>query len=187
MQDQQLIEKFKAGDEQAFDTLFKKYQMIVLNTCYRLLQDDTDSQDAAQEIFIKVYRALPKFKPDAQFTTWLYRICINHCYNVLRARKRKKLTSIFSKNDQNENSLLEKIEDTNNPMQDMEKKELKEMVIYAVNQLPKNQRTAVILHRFEGLSYKEIADVMNTTVSSVESRLHRAKLALAKNLSNYIN
>lgn len=187
-EDEEIIKRFQRGEERSFDELVNRYQDTVLSTCFRFLQDTSDAKDAAQEIFIKVYRALPDFKAEAKFTTWLYRITANHCLNVLRSRRRRKWLQPFSAQPKiYEKDVMDYKDEHTDPRADLEKEERAALIRSALAALPDDQRTAVILHRYEGLSYKEIADVMHTSVSSVESRLHRAKVKLAQLLEGYFD
>ena len=186
MQDEELIRQFQHGDEQAFDELVKRYQGQVNNTCYRFLSDVQDARDAAQDIFVKVYAASRQFRPEAKFSTWLYRVMINHCLNVLRARKRRRWLSTFTSRESRHNlDHLSVADESGNPAAELEKAERIRVVQKAIDSLNSEQRTAIILHRYQGLSYKEIADIMQTSIASVESRLHRAKLALSRMLADY--
>jgi RNA polymerase sigma factor (sigma-70 family) len=182
MNDEQLVEQFQNGNKEVFDELLNRYQVKVVNTCFRYLNDKEDARDAAQDIFIKLYFALPKFKPKAQFSTWLYRIAVNHSLNMLRSKKRKQwqqaMTTLGKKDLRHTNQI--KSDATEDPEANLQSKEQSALVQNALAQLSTAQRTAVILHRFEGLSYKEIAAVMETSVSSVESRIFRAKQNLYK-------
>ena len=179
MNDEQLVEQFKNGHRDAFDKLVLRYQDKVLNTCFRFIGNTEEARDATQDIFIKVYHALAQFKPKASFSTWLYRIAVNHSLNVLRSKKRRSWLRNFSAfgSEPAEIGLLADF--SNHPQHVLEKEERSALLHKALNQLGEGQRAAIILSRFEGLSYKEIADVLNTSVSSVESRLFRARQKLA--------
>jgi RNA polymerase sigma-70 factor (ECF subfamily) len=182
MNDEQLVKQFQSGDRQAFDELLLRYQDKVLNTCFRFIAREEDARDATQDIFIKVYHALHSFKPKATFSTWLYRIAVNHSLNIVRSNKRRAWLKSFSMAaDPNE---LYIIADAKDPHTKMEHDEQAALVQRALKKLNQEQRVAIILHRFEGLSYKEIAEVMNTSVSSVESRLFRARQKLARFLKD---
>ena len=184
MNDEQLVKQFQSGDQQAFDEILRRYQDKVLNTCFRFLAREDDARDATQDIFIKVYHALPSFKPKAKFSTWLYRIAVNHSLNVVRSNKRRLWMKSFSMaTDQNELGIIANGKD---PHTKMERDERAALVQRALEKLNQEQRVAVILHRFEGLSYKEVAEVMNTSVSSVESRLFRARQKLANLLKDVL-
>lgn len=180
MKDEQLVKQFQAGDHRSFDELMLRYQEKVLNTCFRFVGDEDDARDATQDIFVKVYRALDAFKPKAKFSTWLYRIAVNHSLNVLRSKKRRAWIKRLSLNagDQHEIGLIP--DHANNPENAMDREEKFKRVHQMLDSLKEEQRVAIILHQFEGLSYKEIAAVMNISVSAVESRIFRARQKLAK-------
>jgi len=170
-----------------FDDLVRCHQTMVINLCARFLNNRQDAIDAAQDIFIKVYYALDEFKPEAQFSTWLYRISVNHCLNFLRSRKRKALFSLFTgQQGSYRNDLLLLEDQANNPEKELLDKEKFTAVNRAIAALPDNYRTVIILHRFKGLAYQQIADVLGVSVATVESRLHRAKKKLAGSLAKYL-
>lgn len=182
MNDEQLVQQFQMGQSEAFDELLNRYQSKVLDTCFRYLNNEEEARDAAQEVFVKLYLALPRFKPKARFSTWLYRIAVNHSLNLVRSKKRRgwqRSLSILKNSEMRayEQSVADESESPEEKMQTLERRLL---VRKALATLSEAQRTAVVLHRYEGLSYKEIADVMKTSVSSVESRLFRAKQNLYK-------
>ncbi len=186
IKDEVLIARFQAGDEKSFDELVHRYERKIRLLCMQYLFDPQEVEDSTQEIFIKVYRSLHAFEPQAQFLTWLYRIAINHCLNVLRSKRRRKWLQPFSQlSDDRTIRQLESQSSGHDPLQELERSERIQRVRSAISALPDDQRTAVILHRFEGLSYQQIAEVMGCSVSAVESRLHRAKFKLARLLENY--
>ncbi len=178
MTDEQLVQQFQYGEQDRFDDLVRRYQDRVLNTCYRYLGDKENARDAAQEVFIKIFYALDSFKPKARVSTWIYRICFNHCLNVIRARKRRRWL-FFSQQLEDTGAVILMQDEGNNPEQQIQDSERAKVVQRALSKLSSSQQTAVILHRYQELSYKEIADVMNTSVNAVESLLHRAKKKLA--------
>jgi RNA polymerase sigma-70 factor (ECF subfamily) len=186
--DEELVEKFKAGDFVAFELLVKRHYQFALNVCNRYLFCEEDAKDAAQEIFIKAYKAIDQFKPEAQFRTWFYRILINHCLNVLRTRKRKRWLATFASLGKslsdNDTTIFEA---ENNPERQFEAKEKKIVIRNALLQLKERYRTPLILHRYEGLSYKDIADILNISLAAVESRIFRAKQQLADLLADYLD
>jgi RNA polymerase sigma-70 factor (ECF subfamily) len=170
--DEFLIEHISAGNESAFEELVQRHQVKVLNLIYYFLNDRWEAEDVAQEVFLKVWENAPKFKGKSKFSTWLYRIVINSCLNYQRSRKKDHSDCLnnpeFSGNPQS------------NPHQIMEKKEREIIVNQAIRLLPPKQRMALILSRFEGYSYAEIAKLMNVSISSTESLLFRAKQNIAK-------
>jgi RNA polymerase sigma-70 factor, ECF subfamily len=181
--DEQLVRQILAGDQEAFSLLVRRHQERVMRVCLRLLLSTADAQDACQEIFIKISERLHMYQPSAQFGTWLYRITVNHCLNVLRSRRRRKWLSPFSKEPA---TLLEIAATDDDPLQNTEKQERQHQVRLALAALPEEQRLAVVLHRYEGLSYEEIAQVLQVSVSAVESRLYRAKQNLLRLLETYM-
>lgn len=179
--DELLIEYISAGNESAFEALVQRHQVKVINLIYYFLNDRWEAEDVAQEVFLKVWRNAHKFKGKSKFSTWLYRIVINTCLNHKRSGKKESnpLDSISNPLDgQNNLELAGKTQC--NPHQVMEKKERKTVVNQSIRLLPQNQRMALILSRFEGYSYTEIAELMNVSISSVESLLFRAKQKLAR-------
>jgi len=178
--DEELVHAFQSGDERAFDVLVKRYQERIRLLCLRYLADLQEADDAAQEVFIRVYQHLGDFMPRARFSTWLYRVAVNDCLNRLRARRRRQWMQPFSRVSE---AALQAKSEASNPAVDLERREEHAKVRTALARLSDDQRTAILLHRYEGLSYKEIAEVMNCSVSAVEARLHRAKIKLADWLS----
>ena len=190
MNDALLVEKFQQGEKSFFADLVNMYQDKVMASCMRMLGNREDAEDAAQEIFIKVYDALMRFDPRAKFSTWLYRITMNHCLNVLRGRRIRKVFSIHKKENIEINEIMmakKQVDQTNQPDVHLEDKEREKLIWQAIDSLPQNQKVAVVLSKFGGLSYKEVAEVMENSVSAVESLLFRAKDKLYKNLSRTLN
>lgn len=158
---------------------------MVYNTSIGIVQSEEDAEDITQEVFVQVYESISSFKGDSKFSTWLYRITVTKSIDHLRRKKRKKrsafVQSLFG-NDEQEDV---QVPDFNHPGIAMEKKEKAAELFKAINQLPENQKVAFILNKMEGLSYQEVSEVMETSVSSVESLLHRAKLNLRKLLEDF--
>lgn len=169
----------------AFDQLLLRYQAMVLRVAYKTLQQEDDAKDAAQEIFLKIYRSLAGFKPEARFSTWVYRITVNQCYNVLRSRRRRRWLVPFQK-DAQEAEKQQTAASHSDPLEEVEKQERIQQVRQALARLPADQRLAMILHRYEGLSYQEIAEATKSSVAAVESRLHRARKKMRLFLSAYV-
>lgn len=184
--DQELIDRLQQGEERAFDALVRRHEQRIRSLCRSYLHDPADAADAAQETFIRAYRALPGFRPEANFSTWLYRIAVNVSLNVLRGRRRRRWLAPLSSLLQDEARQAQGANTGATPLQELEATERIRRVRAALDALPEEQRTAVILHRFQGLKYQEIAEVTGSSQAAVEARLHRAKLKLSRLLAEYM-
>lgn len=183
-----LIERLKRGDESAFRILVEQYQDLVYNTALGIVQSESDAEDVAQEVFIQVYRSIGSFKSEAKLSTWIYRITTTRALDLLRARKSKKRFGLLKRLwETAEESPMENIQDFNHPGVSLERKEEAAQLMTAIAQLPENQKVAFVLHKLEGLSYLEIAEVMGNTLPAVESLMHRARLNLRKILEKKIS
>lgn len=180
--DQQLVERVQAGDKRAFDLLVIKYQHKILGLVSRYVRDTSEVQDVTQEAFIKAYRALPRFRGDSAFYTWLYRIAINTAKNYLMAKSRRPPGSDIDLEDAEYFESATALKDIETPENQLFGEELKTVVNKAISQLPEDLRTAVTLREFDGLSYEEIANVMGCPVGTVRSRIFRAREAIDKQL-----
>jgi len=181
--DQQLVERVQAGDKAAFDLLVRKYQHRVLKLVSRFVSDAAEAEDVAQEAFLKAYRALASFRGDSAFYTWLYRIAINTAKNYLVAMGRRAPTSTgFDHEDAESFEEAEQLRDTATPEGELLGKQIAATVNRAMDQLPDDLRTAITLREIEGLSYEEIANVMNCPIGTVRSRIFRAREAIAAEL-----
>lgn len=180
-----LIEQLKQGDESAFKTIVTTWQDMVYNTALGILQNAEDAEDVAQEVFLQVFDSIGSFKGESKFSTWLYRITITKSMDHIRRKKRKKrfgrLQSFFGL----EEDLVLDPSDFYHPGVFLDNKERAAVLWKAVKKLPENQQVAFTLHKVEGLSYQEVSEVMKTSVSSIESMLHRAKKNLKKLLEEY--
>ncbi len=183
MSEQELISQLQQGDEQAFKYLVAKHADMVYNTALGLVQQHIDAEDITQEVFIQVYRSIQQFKGEAALSTWLYRITVTKCLDFLRSKKRKKrfgfMISIFGQ----DNHPLYEPPDFHHPGVALDKKEDAALLFKLIDTLPENQKTAFILNKLENLSYGEIAEIMKTTASAVDSLLQRARLNLKKSAS----
>jgi RNA polymerase sigma-70 factor (ECF subfamily) len=181
--DQQLVLRAQRGDKRAFELLVMKYQRKLGRLLSRFVRDPAEVEDVTQEAFIKAYRALPAFRGDSAFYTWLYRIAINTAKNYLVAMGRRAPTSTGVDIDDAENfEDADQLRDTNTPESELEGKEIAATVNKAVDALPEDLRTAITLREIEGLSYEEIANVMNCPIGTVRSRIFRAREAIATEL-----
>ena len=186
MTETEIIQKLQQGNEQAFKLLVENYQKQVVNTCFGMVHNTEDAEDIAQEVFIEVFRSIQNFRADAKLSTWLYRIAVNRSLNFIRDNKRKKWFQSFDDITGGKNSHLQRDISGHNetPVTEMENTQRTNILHETISSLPENQKTAFILNKYEDLSYKEISEVMEMSVSSVESLIHRAKLNLQKKLYN---
>ena len=181
--DQQLVERAQRGDKQAFELLVSKYQRKLARLLSRFIRDATEVEDVTQEAFIKAYRALPTFRGDSAFYTWLYRIGINTAKNYLVAMGRRAPTSTgFDHEDAETFEEADQLRDSATPEGELQGKQIAATVNRAMDQLPDDLRTAITLREIEGLSYEEIANVMNCPIGTVRSRIFRAREAIAAEL-----
>jgi RNA polymerase sigma-70 factor (ECF subfamily) len=186
--DHELIVQVVIKDQDAFRSLVDRYQALVINTCFGLLGNRQDAEDMAQEVFLQVYKSAGEFRQEAKLSTWLYRIAVNRSLNFIRDNKWSRRLRNFSallegEADQVANQCAP---DSSRPDIAMEEKERDRLLQKAISSLPQRQRVAFVLHKREGLSYEEIAKVMNCSLSSVESLIHRAKLSLQKELIRHL-
>ena len=180
--DQQLVQRVQKGDKSAFDLLVLKYQHRVLKLVGRFVSDAAEAQDVAQEAFLKAYRALPSFRGDSAFYTWLYRIAINTAKNALVSNRRRPVDFDLDMQDPDQYDRHAKLKDVDTPERVMLTEEIREVVERAMQQLPEDLRTAIVLREIEGLSYEEIAEAMDCPVGTVRSRIFRAREAIDKRL-----
>ncbi len=181
--DQQLVERAQRGDKHAFELLVAKYQRKLGRLISRFVRDPAEVEDVTQEAFIKAYRALPGFRGESAFYTWLYRIGINTAKNYLLAAGRRAPTS--TPFDAEEAETFEEaglLHEVSTPENELMSKQVVEVVNSSLQQLPDDLRTALTLREIEGLSYEEIASVMNCPIGTVRSRIFRAREAIAANL-----
>ena len=176
--DKQLVERVQKGDKRAFDLLVLKYQYKVHAIVSRFVRDFDEVNDVVQEAFIKAYRAIGNFRGDSQFYTWLYRIAVKTAKNYLVARNRRPPASDVDVEDAEFYSGSEMLKDVDSPENLFFRDELQKVVTEAIEALPEDLRTAVTLREFDGLSYEDIATVMNCPVGTVRSRIFRAREAI---------
>jgi RNA polymerase sigma-70 factor (ECF subfamily) len=181
--DQQLVLRAQRGDKRAYELLVLKYQRKLGRLLSRFVRDAAEVEDVTQEAFIKAYRALPSFRGDSAFYTWLYRIAINTAKNYLVALGRRAPTTTGFDNEEAENfEDAEQLRDSSTPESELQGKQIAATVNKAMDALPEDLRTAITLREIEGLSYEEIASVMNCPIGTVRSRIFRAREAIATEL-----
>ena len=186
LQNEELMARIAEGDEYAFEILVNRHQTSVLNFIYRFVGDRAQAKDLAQEVFIRVWQSAKNYKPKAKFTTWIYRITANLCFNELKSARRKKLFQFLRSDADNEIHGEKDFPDGSPSPEDLLlAKERSHQITKALQSLPENQRMAVILKRYDDFSYEEIARILNCSVSAVESLLVRAKRTLQEKLKNY--
>jgi RNA polymerase sigma-70 factor (ECF subfamily) len=179
-----LVQRVQKGDKTAFDLLVRKYQHKVVKLVTRYLRDPADAEDVAQEAFIKAYRAIPQFRGDSAFYTWLYRIAINTAKNAIVSRDRNPVEfDLDLQNVEESSSMQLRLADSETPESLLQTEEIRETVNRAIEALPEDLRTAIVLRELEGLSYEDIAQTMDCPVGTVRSRIFRAREAIDKRLS----
>ena len=186
--DQKLVERVQRGDKAAFDLLVVKYQRKIFRLLSRLIRDSAEVEDVAQEAFIKAYRALPNFRGESAFYTWLYRIAINTAKNWLVSQGRRAPTSTEADIEEAETfDDGEHLRDLNTPDAMLLTKQVADAVNRAIERLPEDLKTAIVLRELEGLSYEEISETMNCPIGTVRSRIFRAREAIAEELRPVLN
>jgi RNA polymerase sigma-70 factor, ECF subfamily len=179
-----LVQRVQRGDKSAFDLLVRKYQLKVVKLVTRYLRDPSEAEDVAQEAFIKAYRALPQFRGDSAFYTWLYRIAINTAKNAIVARGRNPVEfDLDMQNIEESQSMQARLADPDTPESLLQAEEIRTTVNRAIDALPEDLRTAIVLRELDGLSYEEIASAMDCPVGTVRSRIFRAREAIDRQLS----
>lgn len=185
--EEEFIERLRKRDAGAFRELVEQYKDRVYNTCLGFLHNRQDAEDASQEVFIRVYDSIGTFREEASLGTWIYRIAVTRSLEMIRHRKRQKRRAFFE-------SLMQGGEDPDevsgeefyvHPGIALEQKERAEILFLEIGKLPENQKVAFTMHKVEGLAYKEIAEVLDTSLGAVESLMHRAKKNLQKQLYDY--
>jgi RNA polymerase sigma-70 factor, ECF subfamily len=176
--DEELVKRAGKGDQRAFDLLVRKYQHRIFALISRYVRDQDEVQDVAQEAFIKAWRALPRFRGDSQFYTWLYRIAVNTAKNYLVARGRRPPGSDIDADEAEQFVGADGLHDSGTPESILMSQQLGEVIAKAIEALPHELRTAVTLREFDGLSYEDIAAIMECPVGTVRSRIFRARDAI---------
>ena len=180
--DQALVERVQSGDKKAFDLLVLKYQQRIMKVLSRYVRDPSEVQDLAQEAFIKAYRALPNFRGDSAFYTWLYRIAINTAKNFVVAQGRRPPNDDIEATEAEQYDGESALKDYASPERETLRDEIKETVFKAIDELPEDLKTAITLRELEGMSYEEIAEAMDCPIGTVRSRIFRAREAIDNQL-----
>lgn len=180
-----LVQGIKSGDEESFKKLVVNYEQQVFRLCLGYIKNNEEAEDLAQEVFMEVYESINSYKNESDLGTWIYRITVNKSLEKIRYYKRSKrfawITSLFG----NEEKYSSFSKDWVHPGVKMENIERSKVLYEAIEKLPENQHAAFIMHKIEGMTYKEIADILKLNLSTVESLMHRAKTNLKKTLKHY--
>lgn len=185
--EEEFIGRLRSRDPKAFRKLVERHKDRVYNTCLGFLHNRQDAEDMAQEVFIQVYEAIETFRGESSLATWIYRIAVTKSLELIRHRKRKKRRAFFEslKRGDDDPDEVSGEEFFVHPGIALEQKERAEILFREIGKLPENQKVAFTLHKVEGLAYKEIAEVMETSLAAVEALMHRAKKNLQKQLHEY--
>lgn len=182
MEEKLLVESLKSGSENAFKEIVHRYQEQVLNTCLGFVPNIQDAEDLSQEVFVEIYKSISGFKGQSKLSTWIYRIAVTKSLELIRYRKRKKRVGFFQAvSDEH----FDSPDYFNHPGVLLENKERTQTLFKKIDELPENQRISFVLHKIEHMPHKEIAEIMNLSISAVESLLHRARKNLKKKLAYY--
>jgi len=185
--DQRLVERVQGGDKGAFDVLVLKYQHKIVKLVMRYVRDQAEALDVTQEAFIKAYRAIPKFRGDSAFYTWLYRIAINTAKNHIVAMKRRPMEYDLDLQESGGYESHAQLHDFDSPERIAQREELREALQASIESLPEELRIAIVLREIEGMSYEEIATAMNCPVGTVRSRIFRARDAIDKAIRTHVD
>ena len=180
--DKQLVERVRRGDKRAFDLLILKYQHKIISIVGRYLGDQNDVQDVSQETFIKAYRAIPNFRGESAFYTWLYRIAVNTAKNHLVSKSRRPPNIDVDIDDGEFQNNSDVLRDNESPQASLATSQMEQVIFRSIENLPSELRIAVTLREFDGLSYEEIARIMDCPVGTVRSRIFRAREAIEKKI-----
>ena len=181
--DAELVARVQRGDKQAFDLLVLKYQRKIMRLLSRMIREPGEIEDVAQEAFIKAYRALPQFRGESAFYTWLYRIAINTARNWLAQNNRRPSTPSAQESEDGETfDATDNLTDSSNPESEMASRQIADTVNKAINDLPEDLRNAIVMREIDGMSYEDIAESMSCPIGTVRSRIFRAREAIATRL-----
>lgn len=176
-----IVEKASKGDLAAFEALVRAYEKRLYNTAFRMVSDSEEAMDIVQEVFLKTYQALPNFRGDSKFSTWVYRVCVNASLDYLRKRKKAKVYSLDKPVMFSDSQVQRQVEDTGDSTEDIvETKFLGESVLDILDGLEPHYRAVIVLCDIQGYSYKEISEILDVSLGTVKSRIHRARNALRK-------
>lgn len=184
--DQELVERVQNGEKRAFDLLVLKYQYKVASLVGRYVSDKHEAMDITQESFIKAYRAIGNFRGDSAFYTWLYRIAVNTAKNYLVGRNRRPPSSDVALDDEDEHSVFDQLSDVDTPESTLNKNRLESVIYETIESLPEELKAAIRFREFDGLSYEEIAQIMDCPVGTVRSRIFRAREAIEKRIRPFM-
>lgn len=187
-EDTELMLRVRDGDREAFRVLIERHQNAVVHFCYRSVGDAWEAEDVAQKVFLQVYKSAARYKPSAKFTTWLFTIARNTTLNELRRRQRHQAESIDQLSAESSESSGKQFADAraDSPSDELQRRELQDQVQAAIQALPENQRTALVLLRDEEMSYEQIAAVIGCSVSATKSLLFRARETMKRKLHSYL-
>lgn len=187
--DSELIRSFKEGNDVAFERIVLKYQDRIFNLCYRFLGNMQEAEDVAQDVFIKVFKALKRFRSESSFYTWIYRITVNTCKNRIKSldyRRLKKKIQLPDETYTESNRIAAAVMSNDSPAESMEKKERMKQIQTAINKLPPDQKAVIVLRDIEGFSYDEISEITGHKLGTVKSKLSRARNDLRNKLMRII-
>jgi len=185
--DTTLMLRLQQGDLSGFEELIDRHRDSVLNLAYRFIGDRVEAEDALQEVFMRVFRARDRYEPTARFSTWLYRIATNYCLNAVKAKRAERRWSLHPVADDGQAFGPELASrEQPGPDEDLERRETAAAIRDAIDRLPDNQRLAILLNKYHGRSYQEIADIMELSVMAVKSLLMRARVNLRDRLVRYL-
>jgi RNA polymerase sigma-70 factor (ECF subfamily) len=180
---EELMARIAKGDDDAFETLVNRHQTSVLNLIYRFIGDRTQAKDLSQEVFLRVWQTANRYEPRAKFTTWIYQVTANLCLNELKSARRRRWFPFHRSEGESEKAIEETLSDGSPTAEDLLlAREQSRQVSEALRSLPANQRMAIVLKRYDDLSYNEIARILGCSVSAVESLIVRAKRTLHEKL-----
>lgn len=182
MHEKEMTDRLREGDEEAFRELVGEYQVRVMSLCLSMLHVREEAEDVAQEVFVEVYRSVERFRGESRLSTWIYRIAVNKCLNQIRHRQRRKWFLLPGQlpEKQRQEEIAAPAGDL--PSAEIERQQRLQRLWQAIDALPENQRKAFVLSRMEDLSYREVAEIMGTTLPAVESLLQRARINLQQKL-----